>query len=1008
MRRLAVALAIFGLGLPLYASKSVSVAELEQRLASDGGKSDVEVAQQLSEFELTERLSATTLERLQSKVPGNKASQQLKILADQSEFLSLPAAEIPAIPTPDRAAQRAIMSLVVNYVSNTIHQLPNFYATRVTTHFEGTPQIQTGTHAIPYRPLHLTDDNRVTVLYRDGQEVVDTGKGKAKAASQQVKGLNSWGVFGPILGTVFLDAATSELGWSHWEQTPTGNRAVFHYAVPLKNSHFRANYCCVPGVSTGIATTNQFDSFVGYRGEIAVDPQRGSILRLTIQADLKPSDPISRADILVEYGPVEIGGQSYICATRSVALSVALDTRYSVGDLGLIGRESPSWPQKLLNDVAFEQYHMFRAQARVLTGDEAKPQGEPPAEASASAIASETASAEPAAQPAANTEKLNTGAPAAAAEQHTDVQTAAVVPAPTPNPAAQSTAVDATPVFKSATREVLVQVVATKSKGEPMLGLGKEDFEIKENGKTQTIDFFEAHTSGESAPGMPPEMPELPPGARTNVQPAPLGDAVNVLLIDTLNTDMQDQAYLRSQVMAFFTKMQPGTRMAIFVLGAKLTCLQGFTSDSSALLAALKNQPDEAKTQKSSLLQTRSDAAGDADALAMLLVMQASPAAVASMRDALAAAVGQGAGARASMTFRALMYLGHYLSGVPGRKNLLWFSGSFPVVIFPTAAQFERIKQNSGQRGYLDRLRATANLFTSSQIAVYPISAEGMMVEHIGEAESAGPGGSLGAGHVGSGADTTLASYHEGAEGRAGAISGMEQLAASTGGKAYFNTNDLNGALHHAVDDGANYYTIGYSPAEKTADNSYRKIEIKLAHGRVNLTYRQGYIADSGLAQPSQSGVDPLEPLLQFGLPAATAILYGVRAEPAQIQPTSGEARAGQNANLQGAVTRYTVDFVVRAQDLLLNSNPQGARSGKFLLGLKAYDHEGNALNWAADEESVEIKPDQFELTRKNGIPVHLNIDLPSTGVVHLVTAVYDLEGGLAGTLEIPLQASPQ
>ena len=102
------------------------------------------------------------------------------------------------------------------------------------------------------------------------------------------------------------------------------------------------------------------------------------------------------------------------------------------------------------------------------------------------------------------------------------------------------------------------------------------------------------------------------------------------------------------------------------------------------------------------------------------------------MRNALAAAVGQGAGARASMTFQALMYLGHYLSGTQARINLIWFSGSFPVVVFPTAAQFERIKQNTSQRGYLDHVRATADLFTNSQIAVYPISAEGMMVEHIG------------------------------------------------------------------------------------------------------------------------------------------------------------------------------------------------------------------------------------------------------------------------------------
>ena len=93
--------------------------------------------------------------------------------------------------------------------------------------------------------------------------------------------------------------------------------------------------------------------------------------------------------------------------------------------------------------------------------------------------------------------------------------------------------------------------------------------------------------------------------------------------------------------------------------------------------------------------------------------------------------------------------------------------------------------------------------------------------------------------------------YTAGANARADAIFGMEQLAASTGGKAYFNTNDLEAALHHAIDDGANYYTIGYTPAETKSDGSYRKIEIKLVHGKVNLAYRPGYI-DNG-AEPTHN-----------------------------------------------------------------------------------------------------------------------------------------------------------
>ena len=1006
MRKLAFVLALFGIALPAFALKSITVAELEQRLAADRGKPDADVAQQLSEFELTERLSTTTLTRLASNSPGTRTSQELKILADQSAFLSLPAAEIPSIPAPDVAAQRKMMGLVVNYLSKTIHQLPNFYATRVTTHFEETPQTQTETSAIQYRPLHETNTFNVTVLYRDGQEVVDAGKDKPAASKQQGKGLSDWGVFGPILSTVFLDAAKSNLSWSHWEQTPTGTQAVFHYAVPLENSHYRANYCCLSDQSGDLGDPMKpFDRIVGYRGEIAIDPHEGSILRLTVQADLRPTDPISRAALMVEYGPVEIGGQSRICATRSVALSTALSLREKYeGKHGFLDpmAVTPGPPQKLLNDVAFEQYHMFRSDARILTGDQAKEQSEPPPAPAASEIPSEDVKAPPASQPTENAKDQSPtpGSDSAAAPiRERPSERSGDTKAPLIDQVS-----DQTPLFKTTTHEVVVDVVATKGDGDPVLGLGKQDFEIRENGKPQTIDFFEEHTKGGLVPNAPPEMPAMPAGTSTNVPSAPPSDAVNVLLIDTLNTEMQDQASVRRQVMDFLAKMQPGTRMAIFVLGSKLRCIQGFTSDSSALLAALHDPRNGLNSQKSSVLQTRSDRASDAADLSMLQTMQASPYAIDALRSALADAGARNFGTRASMTFEALLYLGHSLAGIPGRKNLIWFAGSFPLVIFPSADQLAHLKQNPNVPGYVDRVKMTADLFTVSKIAVYPISAEGLMTEHIGEADSAGPGGPGGVGHFGTQADTVMSPYNAGANERADTIHAMEQLAASTGGKAYYNNNDLDAALRQAIDDGANYYTIGYSPADTKMDGSYRQIEVKPAQGKYKLSYRRGYNADDRSTPAVQSNADPLAPLLKPGLPGATGVLYGVRAERAAVQPSSSEDRAGQNSTLKGPLTRYTVDFVIRGRDLVLTPSPQGGgKSGKFLLGLKAYDHAGNVLNWEGDVESLEIKPDQYDSVRRNGVPAQLNIDLPAAEEIHLVTAVYDLNSGAAGTLEVPL-----
>lgn len=138
--------------------------------------------------------------------------------------------------------------------------------------------------------------------------------------------------------------------------------------------------------------------------------------------------------------------------------------------------------------------------------------------------------------------------------------------------------------------------------------------------------------------------------------------------------------------------------------------------------------------------------------------------------------------------------------------------------------------EHSKVQGLLDRVKETANLFTISKVAIYPVSAEGMMEEHILEADTAGPAAPEGGGHVGSSMDT-IAPYNGGAGARASTIAAMEQLAADTGGKAYFNTNDLNGAMRNAINDGAHYYTLLYSPTNKKMDGKYRHVELKLNGG---------------------------------------------------------------------------------------------------------------------------------------------------------------------------------
>src|ERR1035437_837759 len=383
MRKLVLLLLLTGTALSAFAARRVTVEQLERLLAAAHGKPDAKVAQQLSNLELTERLSAASLSRWEADLPGPESRRSLVVLADVSAFLDPPAADIPATATPDRAAQKKMLALTVDYAAKIISKLPNFFATRDTIFFEDTPQsYRADMSAIPYQPLHPVGRSSDTVLYRDGREVVDAGAAKQKKHEPGERGLTTSGVFGPILGTVLVDAAQGKLSWGYWEQGAAGPVAVYRFVIPRDKSHYQVKYCCV-SQGNGDAIFRQYS---GYHGEIDVDPANGAILRLALQADLEPSDPLLRSDILVEYGPVEVGGKTYVCPVKSVSMTVApshsngpADQRYYGELLDKDNYADREHLQTMLNDVAFVQYQIGRASCRILTGESAEPSEHPPA-----------------------------------------------------------------------------------------------------------------------------------------------------------------------------------------------------------------------------------------------------------------------------------------------------------------------------------------------------------------------------------------------------------------------------------------------------------------------------------------------------------------------------------------------------------------------------------------------------------------------------------------------------
>jgi VWFA-related protein len=159
-------------------------------------------------------------------------------------------------------------------------------------------------------------------------------------------------------------------------------------------------------------------------------------------------------------------------------------------------------------------------------------------------------------------------------------------PAATPQPSPSGVA-----PLRPGTQLLVVDVVVTDKNQKPIHGLKASDFTLTEENAPQAVKHFEEHTALTPADATKfPTLPKLPPGVFTNYTPEPVNGAVNLLLLDALNTPVRDQAYVRQQLLAFLKATPPGTRIAIFGLTSQLTILQGFTSDPELLKAVTSSR----------------------------------------------------------------------------------------------------------------------------------------------------------------------------------------------------------------------------------------------------------------------------------------------------------------------------------------------------------------------------------------------------------------------------------
>jgi len=568
--------------------------------------------------------------------------------------------------------------------------------------------------------------------------------------------------------------------------------------------------------------------------------------------------------------------------------------------------------------------------------------------------------------------------------------------------------------------------VTVNDHGKPVHGLAQSSFHLFENGHERTIVSFDEH----SAPAAPaiPSVP-LPPNVYRNLPQYPAGAPVNVLLLDSLNTPIADQVNVRRQLLQYIQTAPPGTPFALFLLSANLQLLQGFTADPALLAAAL--QSPKAAPQTSALIALNNSAnqfREDADTAEYAPVITPSQGRMNAQRAETdrfeaGAIIGQTADLSVPMTLDAMRQLARYLTGIPGRKNLIWFSDSFPIELNADLLAPDVLNAAPGappqgagalqfMRNYAPQIREAGKLISAARVAVYPVFAgtpratASLAAAHDILSTNRG----LGSSHTARNDAATLAS----------ALSGqasMQDIAEQTGGQ-FFNVTDFKDALSSAIESGSSYYTLAYVPTAPL-DGKFRSLKLRLqdagpapagsAPANYDLSYRRGFYADAPDSPTPRNPGQPSPLLLaaQPGAPPATEIQFQARVLPATDPQLQGsklpQGPAGEMAaTLKGKSQTYIVDLSIDPHGLAFGESPDGSRQASVEFVLVAFNDQAKRVNYFNAAGRLSLNPAQFARVMSATIPQRLALDLPP-GPISLRIVVYDSISGHAGSLELPL-----
>lgn len=390
---------------------------------------------------------------------------------------------------------------------------------------------------------------------------------------------------------------------------------------------------------------------------------------------------------------------------------------------------------------------------------------------------------------------------------------------------------------------------------------------------------------------------------------------LNVILLDAINTDFSSHAYAQEMLEKYLETNPSIQPTAVFALEGKLTMLHDFTTDTKVLRDVVAHFQFQGPTH-----------IPDVYAAASPFQRRGSFQITARGRQ---------------LTAQSMLFLARSLAGYPGRKNLIWLSEGFPINLFPEVGGGGALVTIEDYSPLAERI---ADELMNAQVALYPIDAAGVSINDRFPAHTA-----------------------------------MESMSDRTGGKTFFNRNDIDMGIRTSIDDGATYYTLEYYPANRVWDRKFRNIELKLDRPNAKLSYRRGYFA----IRPTRDGNEATETIFSRALdrdaPTSTAIIF----QAGVVLPST------QNNNV-------VVNFGIDPRSLAFIHEADDQHHASVSCVVWAYASKGDPLR-SEGESNAMVKEDVYQRIMHSYFPCQRSIAL-KRGHYTLRLGVLDNTTNLIGT----------